>query len=159
MDDNFFVEALDILLRSVLSLTILFVLTRILGKKHISQLNFFDYVVGISIGSIAAAFAIDNTIDYEHGVLGLIVYSAFPLIISQLTLKSIRIRRIIDGTPTILIQNGKLIEENLKKTKFNVNDILEECRLKGIFSLADVEFAILETEGKVSIQSKSQKAP
>ena len=73
MDDNFFVEALDILLRSVLSLTILFVLTRILGKKHISQLNFFDYVVGISIGSIAAAFAIDNTIDYEHGVLGLIV--------------------------------------------------------------------------------------
>ena len=146
-------------LRSLISVSVLFVLTRIMGKKQISQLTFFDYVVGISIGSIAATFAVDDSIGYIKGITGMIIYALFPIVLSFISLKSYLGRKILDGTPTILIQNGKIVECGLKKTKMNVNDLIEECRLKNVFNIADVEFAILETSGKVSIQLKSQNQP
>lgn len=159
MNNNGITDIFNIAVRSLLSVTVLFILTRLMGKKQISQLSFFDYVVGISIGSIAAAFAVDNTITYLHGLVALLIYAAFPVIIANITIYSIRGRRLLGGTPTVLIQNGKLVEKNLKKSRFNVNDVLEECRMKGAFSISDVEFAILETGGQVSIQLKSQKQP
>lgn len=159
MNSVVIIDIFNITLRSLISLVVLFISARLMGKKQISQLNFLDYVVGISIGSIAASFAVDDTISYSHGLTGLIVYSIFPIVMSQITLKSIKGRKILGDTPTILIQNGKFVEGNLKKSKFNVNDVLEELRLQGVFSFKDVEFAILETSGKVSIQLKSPKQP
>lgn len=150
---------INISLRSIVSVCVLFALTRLMGKKQISQLSFFDYVVGITIGSIAANFAIDPKIPYEYAIASLVIYALFPIIVSFITMKTITGRRALGGTPTILIQNGKLIEKNLKKSKYNVNDILEECRMKGAFSISDVEFAILETSGQVSIQLKAEKQP
>lgn len=146
-------------LKSFVSVIILFILTRFMGKKQLSQLTLFDYVVGISIGSIAADFAVESNISYVQGITGLIIYALFPIILSLISLKNYKARKLLDGTPTILIYNGKIIEKNLKKTKLTVNDLLEECRLKKVFNLTDIEFAILETSGKVSVELKSSNQP
>jgi uncharacterized membrane protein YcaP (DUF421 family) len=147
------------ILESLSSVSILFVLTRIMGKRQISQLTFFDYVVGISIGSIAGTFAVDDSIGYTKGITGMIIYALFPILLSFISLKSYLARKLLDGIPIVLIQNGKILENGLKKTKMNINDLLEECRLKNIFNIADIEFAILETCGKLSIQLKSSNQP
>lgn len=159
MNKSVLMDILDVVIRSLVSISALFILTRLMGKKHIAQLSFFDYVVGISIGSIAASFAIDDSISYLHGLTGIIMYSLLPVIVSFISLKSMMGRMIFDGVPSVLIQDGKLIEKNLRKTKFHINDILEECRMKGAFSISDVEFAVLETSGQVSILLKSCKQP
>jgi len=130
-----------------------------MGKKQISQLTFFDYVVGISIGSIAAEFAVDDSIGYIKGLTGMVVYSIFPILLSFVSLKSYFGRKVLDGIPTILIQNGKIVENGLKKAEMNINDLLEECRLKNVFDISDIEFAIMETSGKLSIQLKSSNQP
>jgi len=158
MNDNI-IGILDIVLRSILSVIILFLLTHLLGKKQLSQLSFFDYTIGISIGSIAASLAIDNEIPYLHGILGILIYGSFVLLSSYISRRSIRARKFLCGVPTVLIQNGKLIEQNLKKARFHINEVMEECRNKGAFSISDVENAILETSGQVSIQLKAQKQP
>lgn len=147
------------ILQSLSSVCILFILTRIMGKRQIAQLTFFDYVVGISIGSIAASFAVDDSVGYVKGITGMIIYALFPILLSFTSLKSYWGRKILDGLPIILIQNGKIVENGLKKTKMNISDLLEECRLKDIFNIADIEFAILETSGKLSVQLKSSNQP
>ncbi len=152
-------EIYRVALRSLISVSTLFILTRIMGKKQISQLTFFDYVVGISIGSIAAEFAVDDSIGYIKGLTGMVVYSIFPILLSFVSLKSYFGRKVLDGIPTILIQNGKIVENGLKKAEMNINDLLEECRLKNVFDISDIEFAIMETSGKLSIQLKSSNQP
>jgi uncharacterized membrane protein YcaP (DUF421 family) len=142
-------------LKSIVSVTVLFVLARIMGKKHISQLSFFDYVAGISIGSIAASFAVDPSVNYYQGITSILIYALFPIILSYMSIKSYKCRLLLDGMPSVLIQNGIIIESNLKKTKMNVNDLLEECRLKNAFDISEVEFAVLETSGKLSLQMKT----
>ncbi|SMC48065.1 DUF421 domain-containing protein [Papillibacter cinnamivorans] len=152
-------EILQTALKSVFSIVLLFILTRIMGKKQISQLTFFDYVSGISIGSIAAAFAVDDSVGYLKGITGLIVYALFPVLLSAVSLKSYRGRKFLDGSPTVLIRNGKIVESGLKRSRMNINDLLEECRLKNAFNLADVESAVLETNGKLSVQMKAPCRP
>ncbi len=152
-------DLVDVAVRSVVAVISLFLLARLMGKKQISQLNFFDYVVGISIGSIAASMSCDDTISYTHGLAAMAIWAAFPIIISFLSLKSLRARKLIEGKPSVLIQNGHIMERNLAKEKYNLHDLLEELRIQGVFNVADVEFAILETSGKVSTQLKSQKQP
>lgn len=144
-------------LKSSISVIVLFLLTRLMGKKQLSQLTSFDYIVGISIGSIAASFAIDPFVNYVKGLTAMLIYSAFLLIFSYISLKSYKARKFLDGVPLVLIQNGVVIEENLKKSKLTVNDFLEECRLKNAFNISDIEFAIFETSGKLSVQMKSSK--
>lgn len=152
-------DILTTILHSIVSVVILFILTRIMGKKQLSQLTFFDYVVGISIGSIAAAFAVDSSINYAKGITGLIIYALFPVILSIISLKNYKARKLLDGKPIILVNNGQIVEKNLKKVQLTVNDVLEECRLKNAFNLADIEFAILETSGKMSVELKPPNQP
>ena len=152
-------DILDIITRSILSVIVLFILARLMGKKQISQLSFFDYVVGISIGSIAAALSVDDRIAYSHGIIAMIVWAVSTIAVSYLNLKSIRARRIVEGIPSVLVQNGKINQDNFVKEKYHINDLLEELRTNGVFNIADVEFAVLETGGKVSVQLKSQKQP
>ena len=157
MMNDLVVEIIDITLRSVISFAFLFLASRFMGKKQITQLNFFDYVVGISIGSIAATMAVDGDIGYLSGLISLGIYAVLPVAMSIVTLKSIKGRRFFAGTPTILIQHGKIMEKNMRKVKIHVHDILEECRIYGVYNLADVEFAILEPSGKLSFQLRSAK--
>lgn len=144
---------------SLISVIVLFIFARLAGKKQISQLSFFHYIIGISIGSIAAAYAVDVDIELPEFLTSVIIYGLFPLILSQISLKSYRGRKILNGSPTILVQNGKIIENNLRKTHINIDELLEECRLKNAFNLSEVEFAILETNGQVSVQMKPPNLP
>ena len=144
---------------SAIAITALFILTRIMGKKQMSQLNFFDYVIGITIGSIASEYAIVRDIRLEEGFTAMVVISLFSIVFSFISVKSYKGRKILDGTPVMLIENGKILYKNLKKVKLNINDFLEECRQKDIFDIAHIEFAILETSGRLSIQPKSQNRP
>lgn len=152
-------DSLDIVGRSLLSILVLFLVTKLMGKKQVSQLNTFDYVIGISIGSIAAALSVDQDTEYLDATISMLVYGLISLMISFLTLKSIRFRRFISGTPTVLIQHGKILEQGIKKSKIDLNDLMEECRESGYFNVADIEFAVMEVDGTVSILPKRDKAP
>ncbi|MCL2406679.1 MAG: DUF421 domain-containing protein [Defluviitaleaceae bacterium] len=144
---------------SAIAIITLFVLTRLLGKKQMAQLNFFDYVIGITIGSIASEYAVVRDIHMAEGLTALIVVTLFSVMFSYLSIKSYWCRKILDGSPVILIENGKILNKNLQKVKLNINDLLEECRQKNFFDIADINFAILETSGKLSILPKSQSRP
>lgn len=141
----------SIILKSLAAAVVLFIMARLMGKKQISQLSFFDYIVGITIGSIAAAASVDRRIPALDAVVSMIAWTVFTLAISYLSIHSMSARRILDGTPLVLIQSGKIVEKNLKKSKLNVNDLLEELRLKDIFNIGEVDYAILETSGKLSV--------
>ena len=144
---------------SAIAILALFILTRTMGKKQMAQLNFFDYVIGISIGSIAAEYAVVRDVHLVEGLTALMTFTLFSLVLSYMGIKSYRGRKILDGIPSILIENGKVIEDNLRKVKLNINDLLEECRQKNIFDISEIEFAILETSGRLSVQPKSQNRP
>ena len=110
-------ELLDVSERAILSLITLFLVTKMLGKKQVSQLSLFDYVIGISIGNFAAEMTINLETNEINGILAVVLFGVFAYFISYLTTKSIYLRRFFQGTPTIIIQNGKILEQNLKSQK------------------------------------------
>lgn len=144
-----------IFIRSAGAYVILLIIARIMGKKQLSQLTFFDYIVGITIGSIASSMSVDQNIKISNGIASIIVWGGLPIFTSYLALKSRSFNRMVNGTPTILIENGKILEKNLKKTQLNLGDLLLSLREKNAFKLSDVEFAVLETNGNVSVMKKS----
>lgn len=147
----------DIALRALLSAIVLFIMTKLMGKKQISQLSTFDYVVGITIGSIAAAMAVDQETEYLDAFLALIIYSGLSVLISYLSIKSYKARAFLTGVPILLIENGKIIKENLYRTKLDLHDFLEECRVSGYFDINDIAYAVMETSGHISFLPKSNK--
>ena len=153
------VEIGEVIIRSLFSLLTLFFLTKLLGKKQVSQLSLFDYVIGISIGNFAAEISINTDVPYINGIVAVIVFGLFAYLISVGTMKSIILRRFFIGTPTVLIQNGNLMYKNMKKVKFDVNDLLEECRNNNYFDVSQIEYALLEANGKLSILPKSDNTP
>lgn len=144
-------EFLDVTMRAVLSLITLFLVTKLLGKKQVSQLSLFDYVIGISIGNFAAEMTINLESNEINGIWAVILFGLFAYIVSILTMKSIHLRRFFMGTPTVIIQDGKILKQNLKKVKFDINDMLEEIRGEGYFDLSQVKYAIMEANGSFSI--------
>lgn len=152
-------EYVVILVRSLASFSIIFILARILGKSQISQLTFFDYVIGITIGNMAAAVAIDSSVEFINGIIGLLVYTALSLILAFGAIKSYRFRKIVEGSPTILIKEGRVLEKNLLKCKLTYNDLMAGLREKDAFKLSEVELAVLETDGQLSVMKKAEYAP
>lgn len=152
-------ETSMILVRSILAFVILFIVARILGKKQISQLTFFDYVVGISIGTMAASLAIDSSLKITNALIGFLVFLIIPLLMALGSIKSFKLRGIFEGSPTVLIENGKVLEKNLMKVKFTFDDLMSQLREKNVFKLADVEIACLESNGKLSVMKKSESRP
>ena len=146
----------NVIIRSILSLIVLFFMTKLLGKKQVSQLSLFDYVVGISIGNFASEMSINLEQSVFNAMTATIVFGVCAYLISVLTLKSLKLRKFVIGVPTILIQHGKIMYENLKQTKFDINDLLEEARGNGYFDLNEVEFALLEANGHVSFLPKGE---
>jgi uncharacterized membrane protein YcaP (DUF421 family) len=128
-----------------------------MGFKQISQLSFFDYVVGISIGSIAAEMASNKDIPFHFTVIAMLVYASGSLGISVITRKSIKARRFLTGTPIVMIERGKIIKENMKRAHYDMNDLLCQCRISGYFNISDIEFAIMETTGDISFIPKGLK--
>ena len=162
MGDNMHIdimECLTIIPRSLFSLFTLFLVTKLIGKKQVSELSLFDYVIGISIGNFTAEMTMNLDGQYLNGVVAIIVFGLASYIVSIITMKSIILRRIIIGVPTIIIQNGKIIEKSLKNVKLDINDLLEECRGKGYFDLNEIEYAIMEANGKISFMPYAEYKP
>ena len=155
---DFLIDLWSFALRSVLAVLALFVISRIEGPRQISQLTFYDYIVGISIGSIAAT-AVEREISLWDMVVSMIIFGGFAFLISFSTSKSMVLRRLFSGKPSILVYNGKIIESQMKKNHYDVNDLMLNCRAKGYFKFEDIAFAILESNGELSIMPKADKAP
>ena len=148
-----------VIIRSIISLTVLFGVTKLLGKKQVSQLSLFDYVIGISIGNFAAEITMNMETQFINGITAMIVFGLIAYLVSVTTMKSILLRRFFMGVPTPLIQNGKILENNLKKVKFDINDLLEECRSNGYFDISEIEYALMESKGTLSILPKGEYKP
>jgi uncharacterized membrane protein YcaP (DUF421 family) len=151
-------EILSIVLTSVVSLLLLFLLCKLMGNKQISQLSMFDYIVGISIGSIAAELAteLENPL---YPALAMVLYGLAAFAISVLTSKSVALRKFMTGKPLLLMQEGKIYRENMKKARFDLSDFLTLCRINGYFDLSAIQTAILEENGTVSFLPKSGMRP
>lgn len=132
---------------------------RIMGKRQIGQLQPFELVIAILIADLAAVPMQNTGIPLINGVVPIITLLLAQVSISFITLKSEKARAIICGTPNIVIENGKIREDELKRMRFDLNDLIEQLRSKNVYNISDVEFAIMETTGHLSVIVKSQKRP
>ena len=145
-------------LTSLLSIVVLFLLAKLMGSKQVSQMTMFDYVVGITIGSIAAELATELE-EPLRPLTALIVYGVTAFVISILTNKFLKVRSIVTGKPLVLLENGVIYRENLKKARLDLNEFLTYCRIGGWFDLNQLQSAVLEHNGVVSFLPKETDRP
>lgn len=150
---------LEVVVRTLASAVALFVFARLLGKRQISQLSFFEYVTGITIGSITAYLSVDVDNHWSLGLISMGVWFFVSLGIEYLQIKSVKARNWIDSKSTVLIKGGKILEENLKKEKLTNDELLEQLRKKSIFQAAQVEFAVIEPDGQINALLKKEYQP
>lgn len=147
-------------LRGILIYITLLILSRIMGRKMISQMTFFDFVIGIMIGSVAANTAIGPyNKNISSGLTVLIVLTVLVVLIGYLSIKSFKFRKLVSSEPLVLIEKGQIVDKNMKRERITINDLTALLRQKKIFNVADVEFAMMEYDGKLSVLPKSQKQP
>lgn len=151
-------EVIHVIVLSVVSLVVLFLLTKLMGYRQMSQMSLFDYINGITIGSIAAELA-TNLEDYHRPLTAMIIYGLVTVLLSLLTEKSIWVRRFVNGKPLVLLHHGTLYEKNLKKSKIDLNEFLEQCRVSGYFDLSKLQAVILEGNGRLSFLPKAEAHP
>ena len=152
-------EFLNIIILGVVSFIVLFILSKVMGYRAISELSFFDYVVGITIGSIAAEMSTNLDMEWWKGVTAMVIYAVLDLLFSFLSQKSSAARQLITGNPIILIYKGKIYKKNLRKARIELNDLLTSVRIAGYFNIADIDYAIMETTGKISFMPVPLKRP
>jgi uncharacterized membrane protein YcaP (DUF421 family) len=152
-------EGLVVVVRSIISFFTLLIFAKLLGKQQISQLTFFDYVLGITIGSIAAELTTDLSTRAWPQWVGLLSWAALGYLMEYITMKWRYAAKYIEGEPTIVIMNGKIMENALRKMKFRVSDIMELLRNKDVFDLNEVDFAIIEPNGQLSVLKKPEHQP
>lgn len=150
---------IEIILQTILAFFAILFFTRIIGKKQIAEITFYDYINGITFGSIAATLATDvDQRTWQH-FIGLLLFALLTFLMQYITLKNRIALKVIEGEPTVLIHKGKILEGNMRKTRINLGDLLSQLRLKNIFNIEDVHYAILETDGKLSVLPNADKKP
>ncbi len=152
-------DILKIVLLALGSVTALFILTKVMGDRQMSEMSMFDYINSITIGSIAAEMATSLKDNFMEPLVAMIVYGVVSFGISYITCKSMILRRFFEGHSLIMYQNGQLFEKNLLKAKVDVDEFLSMCRVSGYFDLEDIHTAILEANGKLSIIPVTGKRP
>ncbi len=152
-------DYIQIMLSALFSVILLFMLSKLIGERQMSQMSMFDYINGITIGSIAAELAIARGMDMIEPLIAMIVFALATLFLSLLSDKSIVMRRIITGKPIYLMKNGKLFKGNLKKAKMDMVEFLTQCRNQGYFDLSQVDTIVFEPNGTVSILPVSSNRP
>lgn len=150
---------LEIILRSFTFLIVLFIITKIIGKRQLSQLSFFEYMAGITIGNIAAEVSMMRDMEVIDGFISIAIWGLIPLLAGYVALKSKKLRNGIEGRGTAFIKDGKVLEDNLKKEKYTIDEMLSLLRSKNVFFLEDVEYAILEQDGSLNVLLKKDKRP
>ena len=151
-------DIIKVILTTLLSVTALFVIAKLMGHKQVAQLDFFDYISGITIGSVAAELATELEAPWKP-LIALGIYGCVSILLSLLTHKFPRTRKYINGTPTILMNEGKLYRKNLKKAKLDLSEFLLLCREQGYFDLNEIQTVIFEHNGKLSILPKAANRP
>lgn len=152
-------EWIEVIWRSSLSVVVLFVMTKLLGKRQVTQLSMFEYITGITIGNLAAYISLDIQSIWYLGLIALSVWVVASLCIEYVTIKSKTARDIIDGKARVLIKKGKIMEESLKKERLTIDELQEKLREKNVFRTADVEFALIESNGEINVQLKTENQP
>ncbi|MHB8065718.1 MAG: DUF421 domain-containing protein, partial [Ruminiclostridium sp.] len=152
-------EGLVVFVRSIIGFFSLLIFAKILGKQQISQLTFFDYILGITIGSIGATLTTDlSSRSWPHWI-GLFSWALLGYLTEYITMKWRYAAKLLEGEPTIVIMNGKIMESALRKMKYRVSEIMELLRNKNIFDLVQVDFAIIEPNGEISVLLKPEYQP
>ncbi|MBW7475426.1 DUF421 domain-containing protein [Paenibacillus oenotherae] len=152
-------EWLEVSLRTLLAVVVLFIMTKALGKRQVSQLSLFEYITGITIGSLAAYISLDLDARWYMGIVSLGVWVAVSVGIEFLQIKSKKARDFIDGKGTVLIKQGMVLEDNLKKERLTTDELLEQLRKKNVFKFADVEFAMMEPSGDINVLVTKENQP
>lgn len=152
-------EIIYIIALSLGSITAIFVLTKMMGYRQMSQMSMFDYITGITIGSIAAEMSTSLEDNFIQPLTAMIVYAMATTFLSWLSTKSIKARKLLEGKPLVLLDNGEMYVKNLKKAKVDVNEFLLQCRVNGYFDLSKIETVILEGNGKLSFLPKATERP
>ncbi len=152
-------EEFEVILRTILAILAIFFLTKLLGKRQISELSFFEYITGITIGSLAAYICLDLQAGWHLGIISLSIWVLFSIGVEFLQIKSKMGRDFIDGKARILVKDGKVLEDNLKKERLTIDELMEQFRKKNIFRVADVEFAIIEPNGDINVLLTPENQP
>lgn len=150
---------LKVVLTTILSVALLFVITRLIGYRQLSELSLFDYINGITIGSIAAELATCEQGETLQISIAMVIYGIFSILVAFLTDKSTKLRKLFVGNPTLLMKNGRLYYEGFRKSRLDVNEFLMKCRNNGYFDITQIDTAILEPNGRVSFLPVSQNRP
>ena len=148
---------LETSIRTTIGFFILLVLTRILGKKQMGQLTIFTYITGIAMGNIAGDMVVHRDIAIVDGITGLTLWAIWTLIVEYISLKSSKARVMLDGEPTIVIKKGEIMYDKLTTQRLNIDDLTMLLRTNNVFSIKDVEYAILEPNGQLSVLKKPDK--
>lgn len=151
-------EILQVLITSAVSLAVLFLLTKLMGSKQVSQLSMFDYIIGISIGSIAAEMATELE-NPENSLAAMIVYGVIAFLVSVISQRSAKVRKVMSGRPLVIMDNGIIYRENLKKARIDLSDFLTQCRTSGYFDLNQIQTAVMEYNGAISFLPVSKDRP
>jgi uncharacterized membrane protein YcaP (DUF421 family) len=152
-------EGIVVVVRGIIAFFSLLIFTRLLGKQQVSQLTLFEYINGITIGSMASTLTTDlSSAAWPHWV-GLVVWALLVFLVQLSSIKFPQLSHYINGKPQVLIANGKILETTMKEIRYSLYDLLEQLRTNDIFDINQVEFAILETNGKLTVQKKSQYQP
>lgn len=154
----------QLILFSIIRTTIVFIfvvfMVRLVGKKLFSQMTFTDFIVGVTLGSLTANAAAVSVWETARGaIISIFTLSILTVIIGYLSIKNITFRKIFESEPVVVISNGTIDDISMKKARYNISTLMTNLRDKNVFNVADVEFAILEPDGKLSIELKSQKRP
>lgn len=148
---------LEVVVQTFLAFFTILFITRLLGRQQVAQLTFFEYINGITFGSIAATLATDvNQHTYQH-FIGLLLFGVLTGLVSYISLKKRQFRKVIEGEPIIVIQEGQILENNLKRARYSIDELNLLLRDKDVFSIEDVEFGLLEINGKLNVIKKSDK--
>lgn len=149
-------EGLIVMFRGIIAFFTLLIFARLLGKQQVSQLTLFEYILGITIGSTASTLTTDlSSTAWSHWV-GLLVWTLLVYMMQFITMKYPKVMKYVNGSPELLIVNGKIMDQKLKTLRYSLSDLLEQLRVKDIFDISQVEFAILETNGELTVLKKSQ---
>ncbi|MFC3038778.1 YetF domain-containing protein [Virgibacillus xinjiangensis] len=150
---------MELILRIAIGFVVLFGLARIMGRKEISQMTFFNFASAIAIGSLAANLVVSNALSIRNGIIALTGWALFTLLMDKVDINSKRARKMLNGDPMIVVKNGMIVDDAMRKSRLDIDSLKAMLRKKDIFSLAEVDQAVFETDGKLSVLKKESNLP
>lgn len=146
-------------LRTLIAFCYLLLIMRVLGKKQLGQITFFSYITGIALGNIAGEMTVEEDVTVVDGIVSMTLWALLTLAVEWISMKSVKARVLLDGEPSIVVKHGRIVEKSLRKAKLNLDDLTMLLREKDIFSLAEIDYAILEPNGKLSVLLQPEQEP